>query len=173
MSEQSLFDDLGGESGLRPVIDTFIDRVFDDVMIGFLFRNASRERVKRMEYEFAARHLGAPIVYTGMTIAAAHAKHPIMGGHFMRRLQILKDTMREFGVPEHVQAHWIEHTLQLRPIVTNDALGECNPEAARARVRDNAAAPSDAPADPAASGAAASGAAASDTAPSDEGGAPP
>src|SRR3954464_7672133 len=75
----TLFEDLGGEAALRPIIDRFVDRVFDDVMIGFFFRNARRERVKAMEYEFAAKHLGADIEYTGRPLDAAHRAHPIMG----------------------------------------------------------------------------------------------
>ena len=99
MSAGTLFDDLGGEPRLRLIIDRFVDRTFDDPMIGFFFRNASRERVKAKEYEFAARHLGAEIPYTGRSLRDAHAAHPIMGGQFNRRLQILKDTLDELGVP--------------------------------------------------------------------------
>jgi truncated hemoglobin YjbI len=36
----TLYDQLGGEAKLRQIIDTFIDRVFEDRMIGFFFRNA-------------------------------------------------------------------------------------------------------------------------------------
>ena len=36
------FEQLGGEVKLRAVIDTFIDRVFADRMIGFFFRNADQ-----------------------------------------------------------------------------------------------------------------------------------
>jgi truncated hemoglobin YjbI len=133
MSERSLFDDLGGEPVLRRIIDRFVDRVFDDVMIGFFFRNASRERIKAKEYEFAAQHLGAGVEYTGRPLAAAHGRHPIMGGQFMRRLQILKDTLEEFSVPEHVREHWIRHTEELRPLITGDHGGLCDPTAARSR----------------------------------------
>ena len=61
----TLFEDLGGEPALRPIIDRFVDRVFDDVMIGFFFRNARRERIKQKEYEFAAQHLGADLISAG------------------------------------------------------------------------------------------------------------
>jgi truncated hemoglobin YjbI len=128
VSERTLFEQLGGEPALRRIIDRFVDREFDDVMIGFFFRNASRERVKAKEYEFAARHLGAPIEYTGRAIAEAHAAHRIMGGQFMRRLQLLKDTLEELGVPEQIRQHWIEHTEKLRPAVTRDADGRCDTE---------------------------------------------
>jgi truncated hemoglobin YjbI len=131
MADRTLFDELGGEAALRRIIDRFVDRVFDDVMIGFFFRNAKRERIKAMEYEFAAQHLGAGTTYTGRPLDAAHARHPIMGGQFMRRLQILKDVMAELGVPDHVQKHWIEHTERLRPLITGDEGGRCDPTRAR------------------------------------------
>lgn len=126
VSEPSFFEQLG-EARLRAIIDRFVDRVFDDVMIGFFFRNAKRERIKEKEYEFAARHLGADIPYTGRTIREAHAAHPIMGGQFMRRLQILKQVLAEFDVPAPIVEHWVKHTEQLRSAVTRDPGGECNP----------------------------------------------
>jgi hemoglobin len=129
----TLFEELGGETALRPIIDRFVDRVFDDVMIGFFFRNARRERIKQKEYEFAAQHLGAPVEYTGRPLDQAHRAHPIMGGQFARRLTILKQTLDEAGVPEHIKAHWLAHTEALRPLVTADAAAECDPERARAR----------------------------------------
>jgi hemoglobin len=136
MPERTLFEELGGEQRLRAIVDRFVDRNFDDDMIGFFFRNASRERIKQMEYEFAARHLGADIAYSGRDIDKAHARHPIMGGQFMRRLQILRETLDEFAVPERVKQHWLEHTLSLQPLVTRDADGRCDPASASAKVED-------------------------------------
>ncbi|HKY36175.1 MAG TPA: group 1 truncated hemoglobin [Polyangiaceae bacterium] len=130
----SFFDDLGGEPVLRRIVDRFVDRVFDDVMIGFFFRSARRERIKQKEYEHAAQHLGAPIEYTGRPLDEAHRAHPIMGGQFARRLMILKETLEEAGVPEHVKRHWLEHTEALRPLITGDASGECDPTRAQQRV---------------------------------------
>lgn len=134
MGERTLFDDLGGEPALRRILDVFVDRLFDDPMIGFLFRNASRERVKEKEFEFAAGHLGAPVRYTGRPLPEAHARHAIQGGQFNRRLQILKETLEEMGVPEPVREHWIRHTESLRSAVTAGAGDACDPTlAARPR----------------------------------------
>ena len=123
----TLFDELGGEEALRRIIDRFVDKVFDDPMIGFFFRNASRQRVKEKEYEFAARHLGANVPYTGRPLRDAHAAHPIMGGQFNRRLQILKDTLAEMHVPDTVRAHFIDHTEKLRAQITGDIGNACDP----------------------------------------------
>lgn len=130
MSEPSLFETLGGEPALRRVIDRFVDRIFDDVMIGYLFRRADRARVKQKEYEHAAEHLGGPVAYAGRPIDAVHRPHQIRGGQFMRRLRILEETLVELGVPEPVRKHWLEHTLSLQHLVTNDAGGVCDPSIA-------------------------------------------
>jgi hemoglobin len=123
----TLFDDVGGEAAVRRIVDRFVDKVFDDPMIGFFFRAARKERIKEKEYEFAARHLGANVPYTGRPLRDAHAEHPIMGGQFNRRLQILKDTFAELDVPEHVRAHWIDNTEKLRSQVTRNAGNQCDP----------------------------------------------
>jgi truncated hemoglobin YjbI len=125
MSEPSLYDELGGEAALRRIVDRFVDRMFDDMMIGYLFRAARRERIKDKEFEHAAEHLGAGIVYTGKPLDAAHRPHAIRGGQFMRRVRILESTLDELGAPERVKAHWIARTLELRPLVTDDEGDVC------------------------------------------------
>src|SRR3954469_25815928 len=127
MTPESDFEALGGEPVLRVLINRFVDRLFDDLMIGYLFRAADRARVKAKEFEFAARHLGAAAAYTGRPLPEAHRAHRITGGQFMRRLQILKDTLAEFQVPRAVSEHWVEHTLSLQAEVTNNALDQCDP----------------------------------------------
>jgi hemoglobin len=131
----TLFEELGGEPRLREIIQHFVDRVFADTMIGFFFAKVSKQRLKELEYRFAAQHLGAPVAYTGRPIQEAHRRHPIMGGQFRRRLKILEETLDHFGVPENVKAHWLEHTLSLESQVTRDSGGRCDPDLARAKVR--------------------------------------
>jgi len=118
------YDEIG-EERLRAVIDAFVDRMFDDLMIGFFFRSASRERIKEMELQHAAEHLGGPVTYGGRPLDKAHAPHRIMGGHFERRKKILDDTLREHGVSEAIRERWMAHLETLRPLITKDAGSEC------------------------------------------------
>jgi truncated hemoglobin YjbI len=129
----SLFDQLGGELRLREIIDTFIDRVFADRMIGFFFRKADKKRIKDMEYQLAASFLGAGVEYQGRPLGQAHANHPIMGGHFARRKQILKETLESYQVAESVKEAWLKHTEDLRPLITGQAGSGCDPIEARRR----------------------------------------
>ena len=132
---RSQFEQLGGEGRLREIISAFIDRVFEDRMIGFFFRDADRDRIKEMEYQLTAGFLGAGIEYRGRPLDEVHAKHPIMGGHFARRRQILQETLKCYSVPEPIQESWLRHTDALRLLITPDSASECDPIAARRRVK--------------------------------------
>jgi truncated hemoglobin YjbI len=106
-------------------------------MIGFFFRNADRNRIKEMEYQHAASFFGAAVEYQGRPLDQVHAKHPIMGGHFARRRQILKETLEHFQVEEAIQTAWLAHTDQLRPLITAQADSGCDPIAARRSAQSN------------------------------------
>ena len=122
----SLFEQLGGEAKLRTIVDAFIDRVFEDRMIGFFFRDTDARRIKELEYQLAAAFLGAPVVYQGRPLDVAHAKHPIMGGHFARRRQILKETLEAHAVPDPIKQVWLDHTDSLRPLITSQPGSTCD-----------------------------------------------
>lgn len=136
------FETIGGHEALQKIMDDFVGRVFDDVMIGFFFRNASRERVAKMEALFAAKLLGAKDVhYTGKSIRDAHAKHPIMGGQFMRRQVILRQTLNDHGVSDEIIERWLAHNESLRSQVTGDRAGHCDEAAATRRMKLHTSSP--------------------------------
>ncbi len=120
----TLFDQIGAAE-LRAVTEDFYARLFGDVMIGFLFEGKDRQRLIDKEYEFTAHFLGADIKYTGRAMRTAHAQSPIFGGHFERRLQILRETLRDHAVAPEVVKAWIDHSLALRPQITSDKGSEC------------------------------------------------
>jgi hemoglobin len=138
----SLFDQIGAD-GLRRVIADFYDRLFADVMIGFLFAGKDKQRLIDREYEFTAHFLGADVGYTGRPLRQAHARSPILGGHFERRLQILRNTLSDHQVAPEVQTRWLEHTLALRAQVTADQGSECADSATAERINRETAPPGD------------------------------
>jgi hemoglobin len=129
----TLFDKIGGDA-LRAVITDFYERLTTDLMIGFLFQGKDKQRLIDKEWEFTANLLGADVKYSGRPIRTAHARSPIMGGHFERRLQILRETLADHDVDAAVQERWIEHTLALRPQVTGDRGSECDHEVSARRM---------------------------------------
>lgn len=122
--DPELFTKIGAEK-LREVIVDFYDRVFGDVMIGFLFAGKDKQRLIDKEWEFTAQFLGGDVAYTGKPMREAHSKSPIFGGHFERRLQLLRQAMAAHEVDEAVQRSWIEHQQALRSQITVDKGSEC------------------------------------------------
>jgi hemoglobin len=139
VSAATLFDRVGAER-LRAVIEDFYDRVFADVMIGFLFTGKDRARLVDKEYELAARMLGADIRYTGKPMREAHARVPILGDHFDRRVQLLTNTLADHDVDPEVRDTWLAHTHALRAQVTADRDSHCDHDAAAARTTVDGAA---------------------------------
>ena len=113
------FEAMGGEAGLRAIVDDFVERCFRDVMIGFLFQRADKERIKRFEYEHATAFLGVG-EYTGRSLRHAHMRHQILGGQFARRRRLLEQTLLEHGVPAELVARFLAHQDALRPLITGD-----------------------------------------------------
>jgi hypothetical protein len=64
-----------------------------------------------------------------------HRKFPIMGGHFARRRQILKESIEAHGIADEIKKLWLDHTDALRPLITPEADSGCDPMAARKRVK--------------------------------------
>jgi hemoglobin len=119
------FERVGGEAKLRAIVDDFVGRMFGDVMIGFFFRNADEARIKEFEYQHAAEHLGGPVRYQGRPLRQAHAAHPIMGGQFARRKEILRRTLIDHGAPQDVIDAWLAHTESLRDQITAQPDDQC------------------------------------------------
>jgi hemoglobin len=122
----TMFERIGGEAALRAIVDDFVDRIVDDIMIGFFFRGVDRARLKQLEYQHAAEHLGAPVLYEGRPLRQAHAKHRIMGGQFARRKELLRKTLVAHAVPDEIASAWLAHVESLRDQVTAEPDGQCN-----------------------------------------------
>ena len=109
----TLYEQAGGKDAIEAILRTFYDEVFDDMMIGFHFGNADKERLIRVETQMTCIALGATdMKYEGKTIIRPR-KHPILGGQFERRLQILREAMEKHELPQHVRDAWIEHNQKL------------------------------------------------------------
>jgi hemoglobin len=135
-ASETAFSRIGGEKVLRAIVNDFVGRMFEDVMIGFLFVGKNKDRLIQMEYQLAAQQMGAPITYQGRDLQAVHQKLPIMGGHFARRRKILENTLREHDVPTDIIAGWLDHVDALRDDILGSGVdgSHCDHEIQKARV---------------------------------------
>jgi len=115
---ESDYERLGGEAGLSSLVDAFVDRVFDDFIIGFLFEGRDPILLKRRELEFASAHLGGPSEYSGRPLGKVHKPLKINDGHFRRRMAILRTVLQDHQVPQDSIDRWLEHDGKLQALIT-------------------------------------------------------
>lgn len=120
MSDWTFIDELGGIERTVKLLRDFYDRLYDDVIVGFLFQPHDKERLVRSQLAYLSAHLGDRSgTYEGLNMRAAHKHVPVLSGQFDRRHQILTDVIHAWDVPQHVRDEWLALDRSLRPLVVN------------------------------------------------------
>ncbi len=115
MSDWNIIEELGGEDAARTLVRDFYDRLFDDIIIGFLFAKSDKEALVESQLEWIQTNLGDRSGnYAGPSIRNAHAHLPITTGMFDRRHQILAEVLAEHDAPSHVVEAWLALDIKLR-----------------------------------------------------------
>src|SRR6059036_62881 len=81
MTEQSLYDRLGGKPAITAVVDDFVGRVAADNRINGKFANADLPRLKMMLVDQICQASGGPCTYTGIIFRrgrSAFANFPLI-----------------------------------------------------------------------------------------------
>jgi hemoglobin len=100
MSTPSLYEQLGGDSGIETLVIAFYVRVMADPELAPFFRHTSVEKLHLMQREFFAMALGGPIHYSGKPISTVHHGRGITPHHFSRFVEHLVETLEELGVDD-------------------------------------------------------------------------
>lgn len=104
-STNTLYERLGGQSGIAVLIDRFYDKIVADPELGVHFAHTPMDRLRGMQKEFFAAALEGPQCYSGLSIARAHEGRGITGQQFSRYVGHLLETLREIGVsPRDIDA---------------------------------------------------------------------
>jgi hemoglobin len=111
------YEAIGGEAGVRGVLQALYDQLFVDPIVGFLFEGKDKAHLVEAQVAFTSAFLGGPARYTGKPLPEAHAHLPLLAGHFDRRHWLLAETLRARGVPDEVRAAWLRIDESLRPSV--------------------------------------------------------
>jgi len=114
---RSLYEAVGGEDRVRAILESLYARIFVDPMIGFLFAGKDRGHIVEQQVAFTCRFLGGPQRYEGKALPEAHARLPLLPGHFDRRHHLLALVLDEQGTPDEVKRAWLRIDESLRPSV--------------------------------------------------------
>jgi hemoglobin len=63
--EPPLYERLGGEIGVRKIVNDVLDKNSNNPLIGYHFRNIDMDKLKQLVFEFFSMGTGGPHKYTG------------------------------------------------------------------------------------------------------------
>jgi len=96
------------EETVRAILDAFYKKMSTDILLGFFFDGKNVDLIAERQGDFLLRAMGVRPSYTGLPPSHAHRKMaPILSGHFDRRLKLLEETLREFGLREDDISVWL------------------------------------------------------------------
>lgn len=93
-----LYDEMGGPDGVRTAVTVFYNRVVADREIGPYFDGVDLDRLKAHQRAFLAAAFGGPQVFSGRSLAEAHAGLEITDAAFDRIVQTLLTSLADVGV---------------------------------------------------------------------------
>ncbi|OIJ15535.1 group 1 truncated hemoglobin [Anaerobacillus arseniciselenatis] len=101
MSEQTLYEKLGGEEAIAKVVDYFYSElVLKDPTVQHFFENTDMEKQRQHQTKFISFALGGPNQYSGTSMAKAHEGMNIQPEHFNAIAKHLGNALAHFGVQE-------------------------------------------------------------------------
>jgi hemoglobin len=110
----NFWDDAGGEPAVRAVVQELYDRLFDDPMVSFLFEGKDKAHLVAQQVRFTSGFLGGPFAYDGKPLPEAHARLPLLPGHFDRRHHLLRLILEKHAVPKRAAEEWLRVDEALR-----------------------------------------------------------
>ncbi|MGR9116378.1 MAG: group I truncated hemoglobin [Gammaproteobacteria bacterium] len=102
-TNQTLYEQIGGEAAVNAAVDIFYRRVLNDYRINRFFDNVDMEQQAAKQKAFLTMAFGGPNNYTGTDMRNAHARLVQMGlddSHFDAVMEHLGGTLQELNVPE-------------------------------------------------------------------------
>lgn len=95
----TLYERLGGIDGVHAIVDSLIDRVAADPLLGRSFADTNLARIKRLLSEQICELSGGPCRYSGDPMRESHAGQHISEAEFYGMVAALQDIMRHRNVP--------------------------------------------------------------------------
>lgn len=115
----TLFDRLGGKTGLTRIAGLTVDYAVADEAIGPYFKETNLPRLKSLLAAQFCQVTGGGCSYAGRDMAAAHAKMNIDDHAFNRLVELLQRAMDEEGIGFGTQNEFLALLAPMHPQVVN------------------------------------------------------
>ena len=126
MSEQkTLLEQLGGRPCLERVHKIFYDKLFAHPWLGQFFAGKNQKRQEDQQSDFMTKPMGGEAIYSGKFPIPAHSNMYITDEMFDLRSGILRESLREAGVPDHLAQKWLAIDNAFRTGIVKKNISDC------------------------------------------------
>jgi truncated hemoglobin YjbI len=98
--KSSLYNRLGGEQGVRKIVNDVLDKNLNNPRIMKHFQQVDMNRLRQHVFDFFSMGTGGPHQYTGRDMRTAHESLRITGKDFDLANDDMLEALRENNVPE-------------------------------------------------------------------------
>ena len=115
----TLYDDLGGEAGIRTIVDLSVQRWLADPRVASTFADSNMDRLRHFLAEQFCQLADGPCTYSGRSMVAAHRGLDLNRAQFDAVTEDLQDALTEAGIGFHTQNRLIAKLAPMqRDVVT-------------------------------------------------------
>jgi hemoglobin len=119
MTQQTIFERIGGEAAVDAAVDIFYRKVLADDRISHFFDTVDMDKQRAKQKAFLTVAFGGPNKYTGKDMRSAHARMQLTDAHFDAVIENLGNTLQELKVPAELIAEAAKIALSTRNDVLN------------------------------------------------------
>ena len=125
MSEDSLFQELGGRTTLERVHKNFYDKVFDHPWLKQFFADVNREAIEKQQTDFMTSNMGGGKIYCGGLPKPVHRHMYITDELYDLRQEMLRQAMVECGIAQDLIERWIKIDNAFRCSLVKETEADC------------------------------------------------
>lgn len=105
----------------------FYDKLFKHPWIGKFFKGINQETQEVQQTDFMSQPMGGEATYCGKLPIPAHSHMYITEEIFNLRSQILRDSLKEAGVPDELAERWLAIDNAFKNGIVKKSLEDCKP----------------------------------------------
>lgn len=117
MTEQTLYERLGGRDAIETVVDEFYDRVLADPQLRPYFEDVDMARQRAHQTTFIAAVTGGPATYDGDDMREAHVDLDLSADDFAAVAGHLDDALAACGVDDADREAVMTEVASLKPAI--------------------------------------------------------
>ena len=96
----TLFEQYGGFAAVSRIVSAFYDQVLDSPNLARYFADTDMRRLIDHQTKFIASIMGGPASYSDEQLERIHARMDIREQDFLAVVNILRETLEDFGLDE-------------------------------------------------------------------------